>query len=345
MRNNASRSFFGLNAANFFQAEIVGVVLPVLNAFLKERNWRYDAIGFRDRSRRTWNADLSGAAGWFTDRLTFRRALFGVMTILTGAGFVALPLVPLTHAWVASLLFVSGATKSFFVPLLAALALALVGHDRMNRTMGSNQGWNHAGNISAALLAMAMVLVWGLAWVFYFQGVSSLLAGASVLLIRERDLDQRGTRDDRQHRSDRQALGSDVSPMLAIDGEEAASISAAGRRCAWQADWDRTKACHRRYLLAATAGSLPDAAAITPKEREKASIGSSAHDLRENRIDDRAQRGGPSRIALWTAPAADSRLQDVPGAWPETHIAGTRLGSSEDGERRPLVRHREREVK
>ncbi len=40
------RSLIGLNAANFFQAEMVGVILPVLNAFLKEANWRYDAIGF-----------------------------------------------------------------------------------------------------------------------------------------------------------------------------------------------------------------------------------------------------------------------------------------------------------
>ena len=41
------RSLIGLNAANFFQAEMVGVILPVLNAFLKEANWRYDAIGWR----------------------------------------------------------------------------------------------------------------------------------------------------------------------------------------------------------------------------------------------------------------------------------------------------------
>ena len=31
------RSLLGLNATNFFQAEMVGVVLPVLNVFLRER--------------------------------------------------------------------------------------------------------------------------------------------------------------------------------------------------------------------------------------------------------------------------------------------------------------------
>jgi hypothetical protein len=38
-------SLVGLNAINFFQAEMVGVVLPVLGGFLKEAGWRYDSIG------------------------------------------------------------------------------------------------------------------------------------------------------------------------------------------------------------------------------------------------------------------------------------------------------------
>ena len=36
---------------------------------------------------------------------------------------------------------------------MGALALGLVGHAALNRTIGVNQGWNHAGNIAAALSA------------------------------------------------------------------------------------------------------------------------------------------------------------------------------------------------
>ena len=43
----------------------------------------------------------------------------------------------------------SGAAHAFFVPLLGALALGLVEHGGLNRTMGANQGWNHAGNLAA----------------------------------------------------------------------------------------------------------------------------------------------------------------------------------------------------
>jgi hypothetical protein len=58
---------------------------------------------------------------------------------------------------VAPLLFLAGVGQSFFVPLLGALALGLVGHAALNRTMGANQGWNHAGNIASAVTAMLLV--------------------------------------------------------------------------------------------------------------------------------------------------------------------------------------------
>jgi MFS family permease len=93
--------------------------------------------------------------------------------------------------WVDSLLFVSGVSQSFFGPLLGALALALAGHKCLNRVMGTNQSWNHAGNIVAAVIAMGLVSTLGLTSIFYSVGASSLLAGASVLFIREKDLNER----------------------------------------------------------------------------------------------------------------------------------------------------------
>ena len=40
----SKRSLIGLNAANFFQAEMVGM-LPALNIFLRKAHWRYEEIG------------------------------------------------------------------------------------------------------------------------------------------------------------------------------------------------------------------------------------------------------------------------------------------------------------
>jgi predicted MFS family arabinose efflux permease len=53
--------------------------------------------------------------------------------------------------------------------------------------MGENQGWNHAGNIAAALTAMAVAAWLGLPAVFYTVAVVSALAAASVFLIRPAD--------------------------------------------------------------------------------------------------------------------------------------------------------------
>ena len=75
--------------------------------------------------------------------------------------------------------------------MLSALALALGGNWLLNRVMGTNQGWNHAGNIVAALLAIGLVSALGLKSIFFSVGECSLLAAASVLLIREKDLDER----------------------------------------------------------------------------------------------------------------------------------------------------------
>ncbi len=185
------RSLIGLNAANFFQAEMVGVILPILNAWSKQANWRYDAIGFATAAAGLGTLLFQTPAGWLTDRLTCRRFLFAAMALITGACFALIPFVPRTAPWVDSLLFVSGATQSFFVPLLGALALALAGHKHVTRVMGSNQSWNHTGNIVAAVIAMGLVSTLGLTSIFDSVGACSLLAGASILLIREKDLDER----------------------------------------------------------------------------------------------------------------------------------------------------------
>jgi MFS family permease len=189
--NLPKRSLIGLNAANFFQAEMVGVILPILNAWLKKANWRYDAIGFATAAAGLGTLLFQAPAGWLTDKLTSRRFLFTAVALTTGACFGLIPFVPKTQPWVDSLLFLSGAAQSFFVPLLGALALALAGHKYLNRVMGSNQSWNHIGNIVAAVTAMALVSTLGLTSIFYSVGACSLLAGASVLFIREKDLDER----------------------------------------------------------------------------------------------------------------------------------------------------------
>lgn len=70
------QSLIGLNAINFFQAEAVGVVLPVMGVFLKEHGWRYDSIGVATAIAGLGTLLMQTPAGIATDRISSRRALF-----------------------------------------------------------------------------------------------------------------------------------------------------------------------------------------------------------------------------------------------------------------------------
>jgi MFS family permease len=195
------QSRVGLNATNFFLAEVLGVVLPFLAKFLAERHWRDDAIGLAITAAGLGVFVMQTPAGFLVDRIRQRRALVVVSSLILGISYGLLPLLPAKWYVLDPVLFVSGLGGAFFAPLLGALALGLVGHAALNRTMGSNQAWNHAGNIAAAVTAMMIVGWWGISSVFYAVTIVSVLAAASVLLIRPNELDERrasGISDDHE---------------------------------------------------------------------------------------------------------------------------------------------------
>lgn len=183
------RSILALDAANFFQAEAVGVVLPVLAGYLRQVGWQFEAIGIATAIGGLGALLLQTPAGVITDRVNARRALFAGMCVVTGVCFSLLPLFAKSFWWVNAQLFFAGAAGAFFVPVLAALAISLVGHAALPKLMGENQAWNHAGNIVSAVLAILIVARLGIRALFYAVGISSFLAAATVFLMRTSDLD------------------------------------------------------------------------------------------------------------------------------------------------------------
>jgi MFS family permease len=184
------QSRIGLNAANFFQAEAVGVVLPVLDTFLRESHWRYDQIGMATALLGLGTLVFQTPAGILVDRLRSRRALYAAASLAVGVCFGLIPFLPRTPFWVDLLLFLAGLAQSLFIPVLGALALALAGYKGLNRTLGENQGWNHAGNIVAALAAFVAIRSFGSASIFYSVAATSLIGAFSVFIIRRAELDE-----------------------------------------------------------------------------------------------------------------------------------------------------------
>jgi MFS family permease len=190
MHRPSLQSRLGLNATNFFLAEVTGVIMPFLGKFLGDHGWNREASGMAAAVAGLGVFLMQTPAGFIVDRVQSRRALLAGASLLLGTAYFLLPVVPVRPEWIHPLLFVAGAVHAFFAPLLGALALALVGHRALSRTMGANQGSNHAGNIAAALSAMMLVGSFGTASVFYTVLVVSMLAAASVFLMRPGELDE-----------------------------------------------------------------------------------------------------------------------------------------------------------
>lgn len=184
------RSWAGINAANFFLAEVTGVTLPFVASALKDHGWQPFAIGLATTLAGLGVFLMQTPAGIATDRSRHHRRLLAIASLVLGVCYGLLPLVPPTPLWWDSLLFVSGAVQAFFLPVLGALALGLVGHAGLGRLMGANQGFNHAGNLAAALAALGLVALGGADAVFYAVFAVSLLAAGSVYLIHGDDLNE-----------------------------------------------------------------------------------------------------------------------------------------------------------
>src|SRR5213596_2536053 len=85
------QSRVGLNAANFFLAEVTGVVMPFLAKFLAERGWRNDTIGFAAAMAGLGVLLMQTPAGLLIDRVRRRRTLLAGASLLLGFCYGVLP--------------------------------------------------------------------------------------------------------------------------------------------------------------------------------------------------------------------------------------------------------------
>lgn len=193
------RSRFALDAVNFFLAQLTGIGSPYLSDLLHERGWSYGAIGVA--------ASMSGLGvflfqpltGYLLDRVRNTRLVLAISSVAVGVCYAALPALAKGPLAVANAtLFVSGIAQSFFGPLLAGLALGIVGHRNLNRTMGVNQAWNHLGDVAAALIAL-VIIGKGIAYVFYLIGLIAILAGVAAMVIRDEEIDHDRATGGKEH--------------------------------------------------------------------------------------------------------------------------------------------------
>src|SRR5580658_3737764 len=94
-----------LNAANFFLAEITGVVMPFLGDYLKGKQWSEGALGVAISLAGLGVFLMQTPAGLIVDRVRRRRTLLAGASLLLGLCYGLVPLVPARGAWIDPLLF------------------------------------------------------------------------------------------------------------------------------------------------------------------------------------------------------------------------------------------------
>lgn len=136
-------------------------------------------------------------AGAMVDRLRQKRLLIVLSAFFVALGCIGLVLSP-TFPVVISAQALVGVAVAIFPPAVAAITLGLVGHSKLDRRIGRNESFNHAGNVGAAALAGLIGHFIAREGIFFLVAVMALGSAVSALMIRERDIDHelaRGAKD------------------------------------------------------------------------------------------------------------------------------------------------------
>jgi MFS family permease len=189
-QTSASRaSLRGLDGLNFLMADVRDGLGPFLSVFLKgSQHWSSGSIGIVMAASSLCAAVCQIPAGMLVDSLRAKRllvALSGLLVAVACVSIAAFPRLPV----VLGAQLVLGAVAAIIPPCIAALSLGIVGHRLLPARIARNEGFNHAGNFVAAVLAGALGQFAGVYWLFYLVCGFAVASALVVLLIDPRAVD------------------------------------------------------------------------------------------------------------------------------------------------------------
>ncbi|MGY3498003.1 MFS transporter [Bradyrhizobium sp. USDA 4502] len=195
-----------LDWLNFTLADVRGSLGPYLGIFLlTEQHWNQATIGIVATTAGIVGLVVHGPIGAFIDATRWKRGVvvagLGVLTASALAVATA-PNFP-TVLTAQTMMAVAGAG---FGPAIAAITLGILGSHGLASRMGRNAAFDHAGNVSIAIIAGGVGWWFSKSAVFFLVPIFSVLAALSVLSIpasaidhaRARGLDGTGPVDGEQ---------------------------------------------------------------------------------------------------------------------------------------------------
>ena len=178
-----------LMALNFTIADVQNGMGPYVALFLQSSaHWGPAQIGTALAAGNIAQVVAQTPAGALIDRLRQKRELILVGIVMIASACLATVWLTTLPVVTASQVFI-GMAGAIFPPCLASIALGLVGRKRMDRQMGTNQAFNAAGNMAAALAIGSVGYFFGLKWMFYLVVALCVAAAMLVMCIRADDID------------------------------------------------------------------------------------------------------------------------------------------------------------
>jgi MFS family permease len=188
------RSRRGLDGINFLMADVRDGVGPYLSIYLKgAQHWDAGAIGLAMGASSIAAAICQIPAGLLVDGTRAKRLLIAASGLMVGLGCLLIVMFP-QFATVIAAQAMLGAASAVIPPAIAALSLGLVGRRLLDARVSRNEGFNHGGNLLAAILAGTLGQSLGYHWIFYLVCAFAVASAAIVTLVNPKEINHEQAR-------------------------------------------------------------------------------------------------------------------------------------------------------
>jgi predicted MFS family arabinose efflux permease len=188
-----SASLPALNALNFFMADVRDGLGPFFGVFLQDKGWAPDQIGLVMSIGGYAGMAAMTPLGMLADQTRAKRAIMVVAALAVIVANMALLFHPGFMVAAVSQV-VTALAGAAIAPAIASITLGLVRQSGFARQLGRNEGFNHAGNATAAALGGLLGWLFGLEAVFYLMTGMAALSIVAVLMIAPAEIDHDAAR-------------------------------------------------------------------------------------------------------------------------------------------------------
>jgi MFS family permease len=186
-------SLVALGGLNFFMADVRDGLGPFLGVYLQARDWSPAEIGTVMTIGGLAGMAATTPAGLLMDNTHAKRAVMVAAALAVVVASLALLFFP-SFVFTAATQVVSGTAGAVIPAAIAAITLGIVKQRGYAHQLGHNEAFNHAGNLTAAVLAGAFGYIFGLGAVFVVMAAMAVGSMIATALIDPRDIDHRAAR-------------------------------------------------------------------------------------------------------------------------------------------------------